>query len=72
MGFTKSVIEAIEKSAMWKDLNETAKRVSEKDGKVISEQEYAAMREFFIKMVIACDENVKNIACKELYNELKL
>jgi hypothetical protein len=69
--FTEKVVKAIEASVMWKELNEKAKAVVASENRVPSEKEYASLRNFLMSIVIANDENVKEVAARELYETFR-
>ena len=69
--FTENVVKAIESSPLWKELNEKAKAVVEKENRVPTEAEYASLRKFLMNIVMLQDENVKQVVTKELYEKFR-
>lgn len=68
---TNTIIETIEKSEMWKNLNEKVKNLCNEYGIEQSTEEYQALRNMIICKVMAEDKKVYETFAKETYETLK-
>lgn len=66
---TNEIINAIEQSEMWKQLNANIKALYEDNNREASEEEYQALRKMMIMKVMAEDPNICEVAAKSAYNE---
>lgn len=68
---TNEIVKAIEKSPMWKVLNEKVKEKYEEAGRTPSEEEYKAVRKMLMLKVMKEDPKVKETVTYQTYMELR-
>ena len=66
------MIKTIEKSEMWERLNIKVKALCEEHNQNLTQEQYQAIRNMMILKVMMEDEEVKEKACKSIYNELSV
>ena len=64
---TNLIIEAIEQSELWKQLNATCKKVYEQENRRPSDEEYQALRNMLIAKVIKDDPSVRTMMMQEIW-----
>ena len=64
---TNLIIEAIEQSELWKQLNATCKKVYEQENRRPSGEEYQALRNMLIAKVIKDDPSVRAMMMQEIW-----
>jgi hypothetical protein len=64
---TNLIIEAIEQSELWKQLNATCKKVYEQENRRPSDEEYQALRNMLIAKVIKDDPSVRAMMMQEIW-----
>lgn len=68
---TETMIREVEKSPLWKKLNEGVKKLYEDNNRVPSEEEYQSLRNMLVCKVMLEDKNVKEAIAKATYDELR-
>lgn len=66
---TTQIIEIIENSDLWKNLNETCKSVYKKEGRTPSTEEYQALRNILIMKCMQSIPEVMEMMGKESYEK---